>query len=323
MNTRAQSTSRTATALDLEEIHYYLTQSPRQLPSRLLYDSLGSTLFDAICLLPWYGITRAEMRLLAAHGGSIGRHVSPAEVMELGCGNGQKLDVLMRAMSSVRPAVRLIDVSREALDRATRILRDAGVARITAVHATYEEGLIHLPAPPRDGPRLVLFLGSNIGNFDPPGASAFVHLMRRALRRGDWLLLGVDLVKPERDLMLAYDDPLGVTAAFNKNLLLRLNTEAGANFNLDGFRHQVRWNGLASRIEMHLVSERRDDIVVPGAVTPLEFTLEPGESIWTESSYKYEPADVRALAESCSLEARFEWIDDEARFLLGLFEAVT
>ena len=101
---------------------------------------------------------------------------------------------------------------------------------------------MHLPATPQHGRRLILFLGSNIGNFDPPGASAFLHLTRRAARRGDWLLLGVDLVKPERDLMLAYDDPLGVTAAFNKNLLLRLNAEAGTNFKLEEFRHEVRWN---------------------------------------------------------------------------------
>jgi dimethylhistidine N-methyltransferase len=323
MNTRAGLTTRATTDRDLEEIHYYLTQSPRQLPSRLLYDSLGSTLFDAICLLPWYGITRAEMRLLAAHGGSVGRHVSPAEVVELGCGSGQKLDALLRAMSPMRPAVHLIDVSREALDRATRMLRDAGVAPITAVQATYEDGLIHLPAAPQHGRRLILFLGSNIGNFDPPGASAFVHLTRRALRPGDWLMLGVDLVKPERDLMLAYDDPLGVTAAFNKNVLLRLNTEAGANFNVEGFHHKVHWNGFASRIELYLVSERRHDVVVPGPRGPLEFTLQQGEPIWTESSYKYEPAGVRALVESSGLAARFEWIDDEARFLLGLFEAVT
>jgi L-histidine Nalpha-methyltransferase len=323
MTTRARLTTRAATDRDAEEIQYYLTQSPRQLPSRLLYDSLGSTLFDAICLLPWYAITRAEMRLLAAHGASVGRRVSPADVVELGCGNGQKLDALLRAMSPLRPAVHLIDVSRQALDRATRMLRDAGVARITAVEATYEEGLIHLPAAPQPARRLVLFLGSNIGNFDPPGASAFIHLIRRALRQGDWLLLGVDLVKPVPDLMLAYDDPLGVTAAFNKNLLLRLNTEAGANFQLDGFRHEVHWNGLASRVEMCLVSEQRCDIVIPGSAIPLEFTLEAGERIWTESSYKYEPEGVRALAQSCGFEERFEWIDAEARFLLGLFEAVT
>ncbi len=308
---------------DLEDIHYYLTQSPRQLPSRLLYDTLGSTLFDAICLLPWYGITRTEMRLLVAHGASIGRRASPTELVELGCGNGQKLAALVRAMAPLRPDIHLIDVSREALDQATRLLREASVARITLAHGTYEDGLMHLPATPQHRRRLILFLGSNIGNFDPPGASAFLHVTRRAARRGDWLLLGVDLVKPERDLMLAYDDPLGVTAAFNKNLLLRLNAEAGTNFKLEEFRHEVRWNRSASRVEMYLVSRQRQDVVVPGASRSLEFTLEPGESIWTESSYKYEPDGVRALVESCGFQTRCEWIDDEARFLLALFEAVT
>jgi len=307
---------------DLEEIHYYLTQSPRQLPSRLLYDTLGSTLFDAICLLPWYGITRTEMGLLVAHGASIGRRASPAELVELGCGNGQKLGALVRAMAPLQPDIHLIDVSREALDQATRLLREAGVARITLAHGTYEDGLMHLPSAPHRR-RLILFLGSNIGNFDPPGASAFLHLTRRAVRRGDWLLLGVDLVKPERDLMLAYDDPLGVTAAFNKNLLLRLNSEAGTNFKLEEFQHEVRWNRSASRVEMYLVSRHRQDVVVPGPSRSLEFTLDPGESIWTESSYKYEPDGVRALVESCGFQTRCEWVDDEARFLLALFEAVT
>jgi L-histidine N-alpha-methyltransferase len=323
MNPKAPATVARAIAdRDLEEIHYYLTQSPRQLPSRLLYDGLGSTLFDAICLLPWYGITRAEMRLLAAHGASIGRRASPAELVELGCGNGQKLGTLVRAMEPLRPDIHLIDVSREALDQATRLLREAGVARITLAHNTYEDGLMHLPRTPQHGRRLILFLGSNIGNFDPPGASEFLHLTRRAMLRGDWLLLGVDLTKPERDLMLAYDDPLGVTAAFNKNLLLRLNAEAGTNFRLEDFQHEVRWNRSASRVEMYLVSRHRHDVVVPGSSRSLEFTLEPGESIWTESSYKYEPGDVRALVESCGFETRCEWIDDDARFLLALFEAV-
>ncbi|HEY5618789.1 MAG TPA: L-histidine N(alpha)-methyltransferase [Vicinamibacterales bacterium] len=311
------------TSRDVEEIHYYLAQSPRQLPSRLLYDVLGSSLFDAICLLPWYRITRAEMRLLVTQGAAIGRRTSATEIVELGCGNGQKLEALMRAVRPTRPDVHLIDVSREALDRTTQVLRAAGAMRITAVQATYEDGLMQLPAAPRHGRRLILFLGSNIGNFDPPAASAFMHLTRRALRRRDWLLLGVDLVKPERDLTLAYDDPLRVTAAFNKNLLLRLNTEAGANFDLDGFGHEVRWNRHASRIEMHLVSRRRHDVVVPGPNGPLAFTLEQGESIWTESSYKYEPDGVRALVESDGLELRSQWIDDDARFLLALFEAVT
>lgn len=309
-----------ASARDIGEIHYYLGLTPRQLPSRLLYDALGSSLFDAICLLPWYGITRAEVRLLAEHGAAIGGRVSPSQLVELGCGNGQKIMTLLRALGEP-PDVHLIDVSREALDRTTQMLRTFGRVRITAVQATYEDGLMHLPATSDHGRRLILFLGSNIGNFDPPAASAFLHLIRGALGAGDWLLLGVDLVKRESDLTLAYDDPLGLTAAFNKNLLLRLNTEIGANFDLDGFAHEVRWNRGASRVEMHLVSRRRQDVVVPGPAGSLQFTLKPGESIWTESSYKYEPDAFSMLVESAGLECRSRWIDDDARFLLALFEA--
>ena len=324
MNTRTRSVAGSGiTTRDIEEIHYYLSQSPRQLPSRLLYDDLGSSLFESICLLPWYHITRAELRLLVEHGAEIGRRTSATELVELGCGNGQKLQALMRAMAPTWPAVHLVDVSEEALNRTTQMLQSMGVARVAAVRSTYEDGLMQLPAPPRQGHRLILFLGSNIGNFDPPGASAFVQFTRRVVRRQDWLLLGVDLVKPERDLMLAYDDPLGVTAAFNRNLLLRLNREAGTNFDLNGFRHAVVWNRLASRIEMHLESVHHQNVVVPGQADPLELTLEPGESIWTESSYKYEPDSVRSLVEAAGFAMRSHWIDAEGRFLLGLFEAVT
>jgi L-histidine Nalpha-methyltransferase len=324
MSTGIRSAARPGIAnRDIEEIHYYLSQSPRQLPSRLLYDGLGSSLFEAICLLPWYHITRAELRLLVEHGAEIGRRTTATELVELGCGNGQKLQTLMRAMATTWPAVRLVDVSEEALNRTTQMLHSMGAARVSAAQSTYEDGLMQLPAPPRRGRRLLLFLGSNIGNFDPPAASAFVQLTRRALRRQDWLLLGVDLVKPAHDLILAYDDPLGVTAAFNRNLLLRLNREAGANFDLDGFRHAVVWNRHASRVEMHLVSLRHHDVVVPGEAGPLELTLEPGESIWTESSYKYEPEGVRTLVEAGGFAMRHHWIDAEGRFLLALFEAVT
>jgi L-histidine Nalpha-methyltransferase len=309
-----------ATARDIEEIHYYLNLTPRQLPSRLLYDALGSTLFDAICLLPWYRITRAEAGLLAGHGSAIGAVASPTEVVELGCGNGDKIVALLAALPSPAPAVQLIDVSAEALARTTLALQTVGAAAITAVHATYEDGLMQLPAP-RGGRRLILFLGSNIGNFDPPAASAFLHLVRQALGPRDSLLIGVDLQKSERDLMLAYDDPLGITAAFNKNLLLRLNTEIGTNFDLDGFEHKAQWNAAASRVEMHLMCRRPQDVVVPGPVGSMMFTMMAGESIWTESSYKYEADAFQVIVEGAGLALRSRWIDSEAQFLLALFEA--
>jgi dimethylhistidine N-methyltransferase len=308
-------------ARDVEEIHYYLAQTPRQLPSRLLYDALGSSLFEAICLLPWYRITRAEAGLLAGRGGAIGAIASPTELVELGCGTGDKIVALVRALPPPAPAVHLIDVSAEALARTTLALQTVGATAITAVQATYEDGLMQLPVASAHGRRLILFLGSNIGNFDPPAASAFLHLVRQALGPRDSLLIGVDLRKSERDLMLAYDDPLGITAAFNKNLLLRLNSEAGTNFDLDGFEHKVQWNAAASRVEMHLVSRRRQEVVVPGPDGSLAFTMAAGESIWTESSYKYEPETFQALVEAAGLALRSRWIDSEAQFLLALFEA--
>jgi dimethylhistidine N-methyltransferase len=310
-----------ATARDVEEIHYYLNLTPRQLPSRLLYNALGSTLFDAICLLPWYRITRAEAGLLAAHGAAIGALASPTEVVELGCGNGDKIVALLGALPKPVPAVQLIDVSAEALARTTLALHDVGVTAVTAVQATYEDGLMQLPVASADRRRLILFLGSNIGNFDPPAAAAFLHLVRKALGRRDSLLIGVDLQKSERDLMRAYDDPLGITAAFNKNLLLRLNTEIRTNFDLDGFDHEVQWNAAASRVEMHLVCRRPQEVVVPGPDGSMTFTMAAGESIWTESSYKYEADGFQAIVEGAGLALRSRWIDSEAQFLLALFEA--
>jgi uncharacterized SAM-dependent methyltransferase len=202
-----------------EEVRYYLTLDPRQLPSHLLYDALGSSLFDAICHLPWYGVTRAELGLLAEHAPAIGRVLrTPARIVELGCGSGDKLATLAEGLGLPEVDVDLIDVSPAALGRSRQALGSNAGVRIRAHEATYEAGLLALPGPPAGVRTLVAFLGSNIGNFDPPGASAWVRLIRSTLLPGDCLLIGADLVKPEPELLLAYDDPLGLTAAFNKNL---------------------------------------------------------------------------------------------------------
>jgi dimethylhistidine N-methyltransferase len=241
-------------------------------------------------------------------------------VVELGSGNGDKLAMLLSHAGIGRIRAHLIDLSDAALTRAVHTLgavRDADID-VTVHHTTYEDGLHALP--PAAGPTMVAFLGSNIGNFDPPGAAAFLQLIRAALRQGDWLLLGADLVKPERELLLAYDDPLGVTAAFNKNLLVRLNTELGATFVLDRFAHRAVWNAPASRVEMHLVSRARQHVRIEQA--GFGFTLEEGETIWTESSYKYEPHGLAALVEPAGFAQREQWVDEEARFALTLFEAV-
>ena len=301
-------------------VGHYLRLSPRQLPSRFLYDALGSALFDAICHLPWYRITRAALALLRRHAEDIGRLLGPrGRIVELGCGNGEKLAALLSHADLPRVHAHLIDLSEAALARAVQALSAVeGAVSVTTHHATYEDGLKALPAA--DAPPTILaFLGSNIGNFDRPGATAFLGLMRSALKRGDHLLRGVDLVKPERELLAAYDDPLGLTAAFDKNLLLRLNTELSADFDLDRFDHRAVWNREASRIEMHLVSRVRQHVSIPSA--GLRLTLAAGEPIWTESSYKFEPEAVRQLVEPAGFTERARWIDRDARFALTLFAA--
>lgn len=167
---------------------------------------------------------------------------------------------------------------------------------------------------------MALFLGSNIGNFDPPGREAFLRAVRRPLRPGDTFLIGADLTKPERDLLLAYDDPLGVTAAFNRNLLVRINSELRGTFDLDGFAHRAVWNPGDSRVEMHLVSRRTPRVEIPDA--DLEFVIAEGESIWTESSYKYDPADIRSMLERCDFRVEAQWVDPIDRFALSKAEAL-
>src|SRR5262249_14885249 len=185
-------------------------------------------------------------------------------------------------------------VSAAALDAAHRTLSTLDAVDVVAHRATYEEGLIEATAErPRGGRLLTLFLGSNIGNFDPPGADEFLRTIRSSLAPGDALLIGTDLVKAEAALLAAYDDPLGVTAAFNRNLLVRINRELGGDFDVDAFRHRAVWNAAASRVEMHLVSTRRQRVRVPRA--SLEVELVEGETIWTESSYKYRPEQVIAM----------------------------
>jgi L-histidine N-alpha-methyltransferase len=305
------------------DVEYYLGLSPRQLPSRYFYDGLGSALFEAICELPWYAITRAEHALLAQHGREILDRVDPLSMLvELGPGSGEKLATLVAGRPE-RPTltVHLVDVSRAALDLASRtVAATLGGVEIVTHQATYEAGLAEAAAvrSPRDR-ALVLFLGSNIGNFDPPGAEEFLRTIRAALVPGDALLVGADLAKPERDLLAAYDDPLGVTAAFNRNLLVRINRELGGDFDIAAFRHRAIWNAAQSRIEMHLVSARPQRVRVPAA--SLDITFEEGETIWTESSYKYEPGGVVSMLEQTAFRTLGQWIDQHARFALTLVEA--
>ena len=297
-----------------------LSSSPKTMPARWLYDALGSTLFEAITLLPWYRITRAETALLQRAAPEVARLLPDvADVVELGPGSGEKLAVLVAPFtrSSRTLTAHLVDVSEEALTAAERTLAPIPHLRVIGHHATFEEGLRAASASPRHGARLVAFLGSNIGNFDPGPAGALLHAMAAGLGPGDAVLLGADLVKPEAVLREAYDDPLGVTAAFNRNLLARMNRELGADFDLAAFRHEARWNAAHARVEMHLVSTVAQTVRLPGAALVVRF--EAGESIWTESSYKYEAPGLAAMGARAGLTTRAQWIDEDARFALTLF----
>jgi L-histidine Nalpha-methyltransferase len=302
-----------------DDVAFYLTQSPRQLPSRYLYDELGSSLFEAICRLPWYRIATIEQALLRARAGAIFSLLQPVStVVELGPGSGEKLVTLMAASPSQDVTVHLVDVSPAALDKAATALAASSSLTVAVHEATYEAGLAAIGRSTRAAGRtLVVFLGSNIGNFDPPGADAFLRSVRGALARGDALLLGTDLVKPASELRLAYDDPLGVTAAFNRNLLVRVNRELGGDFDLDGFTHRATWNATASRVEMHLVSRSRQRVQVPGA--RLDITFEAGESIWTESSYKYRIDDLAPMLDRAGFDTTGQW--QQEGFALTLAEA--
>jgi L-histidine Nalpha-methyltransferase len=320
---RGQAAATGGTMTLAEEVAVLLRDRPRRLPAHALYDALGSSLFDAICHLPWYPITRAETMLLRTHRLSIleaaGRR---PRVVELGPGNGEKLATLLQdGAPDGRPFdVHIVDVSATALDAASaRLRRLPGIAVHTHV-ARYEVGLRDVTGRRvADETLLVAFLGSNIGNFDPPEAAALLTDIRGAMRRGDTLLIGADLVKPVEQLQAAYDDPLGVTAAFNCNLLVRLNRELDADFDLEHFAHDARWNPRAQRMEMHLVSLAQQRVHIPGA--DLEIDFHAGETIWTESSYKYEPPQFADMLCQAGFATAGSWQDHEAGFLLTLASA--
>jgi L-histidine Nalpha-methyltransferase len=298
-----------------------LQRTPKRLQSQYLYDDLGSSLFDAICRLPWYRITRAEERLLARHASRIVSELAgdrPVRIVELGVGSGEKLETLVEALPAMRHIeVHLIDISTAALDATEARLSRFPHLSLVRHRGRYEDGLESLPAPREpDAATLVLFLGSNIGNFDVPAARGLLRAIRGALRHGDGLLLGADLVKSEPELLLAYDDPLGVTAAFNKNLLVRINRELDGCFDLSAFEHRAIWNDAELRVEMHLVSRQRQDVEIRALDRRVHF--EPGESIWTESSYKYTQGAIALLASSAAFTTAGQWVDADARFALSL-----
>jgi L-histidine Nalpha-methyltransferase len=306
-----------------EDVRRDLALEPKQIQSKYLYNGLGSALFEAISRLPWYRITRAEGRLLSRFASEMVEPLEdPITFVELGCGSGEKLAMLAERLRHRRKRVlvHLIDISPDALELSERTLGALEHVSVVGHRATYEEGLRHAASQrPFHGTMLVLFLGSNIGNFDRPAADEFLAGIRASLKPDDALLLGADLVKPERELLLAYDDPLGVTAAFNKNLLARINTELLSDFDLSAFAHRAVWNPIERRVEMHLVSLRDQTVRIPRANCEVAFAR--GEPIWTESSYKYEADEVVRMGALAGFRLHEQWIEPDARFALTLFVA--
>ncbi|MBI3278484.1 MAG: L-histidine N(alpha)-methyltransferase [Acidobacteria bacterium] len=297
-----------------------LTAGQKRLPEKYLYDELGSVLFDAITLVPEYGLTRADERLLAAHAGAIARKLPKwLLIVELGCGSGRKTSSLLRALCGSKQVRYFpVDVSPAALALCERQL--AGLCEVHPVRGTFLEGIDAALGRRTAGERaLVLFLGGTIGNFDRHEARRFLGAVRSRLRAGDALLLGADLVKSIETLLLAYDDPAGVTAAFNLNLLARINRELGGDFDLRRFRHVARYDERHRRIEMHLLATAAQRVSIPGAGCTVH--LRRGETIWTESSYKYTEIELFELSRSSGFEVVNCWTDREWPFANSLWRA--
>jgi L-histidine N-alpha-methyltransferase len=294
----------------------------RELPSKYLYDEVGSALFETICVLPEYGLTRADARLLQKHAGEIvGKLPLPVQVAELGSGSGKKTRWILEALSKRQKTYYYpIEISPSALAACEKELGQIDLVSVVGYEQPYLEGL-RAVAENREkgGHLLVLFLGSTIGNFDRNAGEAFLREMSAILRSGDALLLGTDLEKDIATQILAYDDPAGVTSAFNLNLLARINRDLGANFDLSCFKHEARWNFVERRIEMHLRSTCRQTVEIPAA--GLRVMLNEDETIWTESSHKYQAQEVIEMARRMGFRCNGQWIDEEWPFAQNLLIA--
>lgn len=305
------------------EVRQGLTKpGQKELPSKYLYDDVGSALFEVISVLPQYGLTRADERLLRRHAQAIVDQVpGPVAVAELGSGSGKKTRWILKALCRQQHTPYYpIEISRTALARCERELGDIDAMSIVGFEREYLDGLVEVAARRRPGQQIfVLFLGSTIGNFDRPAATRFLQEMRRILMPGDSLLLGTDLEKPILQLLEAYGDPLGVTAAFNRNLLVRIDRELEADFKVQQFEHLARFNQEARSVEMHLQSIRQQKVTIPRA--KLEVTFQEGETIWTESSHKYAPAEPFRIAQEAGFRCRAQWIDHEWPFAENLLIA--
>lgn len=327
-----------ARAAFAEDVRRGLTSAPKQLFPKYFYDPLGSHLFDAICLLPEYYLTRAEDEILRTRADEIvaavaGEGDAPRlSLLEFGSGSAVKTRLLIEAALRRQPRLlyRPVDISATALEVSARaLLQSYPQLGVEAFAGDYDAALARLDrraggggdAGGSDDTRtLALFLGSNVGNFDPAEAEQFLTAVRACLRPDDALLLGADLKKDSSALLAAYDDSLGLTAAFNLNLLARINRELDADFDLRGFRHRVRYDEPAGRVELYVESLRAQTVRVRELGLTVAFAA--GEWTHTENSHKYDPAQLKSLAAGTGFRLSRAWTDAAGRFSSNLFVAV-
>jgi L-histidine Nalpha-methyltransferase len=299
-----------------------LTQKGQKtLPPSWFYDEVGSALFEAITVLPEYGLTRAEAGLFSKSAADIVRTSNrPSLVIELGSGTGVKTRHILAAAARDHSVHYIpIDISRSALDSCVKILDGMGGVSIRPIEGDYLEGIeTALAGRPTGEPALLLFLGSTIGNFNRTQATSFLSRIRRRMQAGDFLLLGADLVKPRAKLLSAYDDPIGVTAAFNLNLLARINRELDGHFELCQFAHEARYNEPRSRIEMHLRSLVAQKIRIDALGLTIPFAA--GETIWTESSHKFRREEISRIGSRAGWSCMRQWVESEWGFAETLFQ---
>lgn len=305
-----------------EDVRKGLTAYPKRFLPKYFYDELGSQLFEAICLLPEYYLTRAENEILARYADEIAAAVDGQKTLvEMGSGSASKTRLIIEALLRSQGELLFmpVDISVTALESSSRILLQSyPQLRIEAFAADYFAGLAEVGKKPRRR-TLALFLGSNISNFDPDEAMRFLRAMRKVLNKGDALLLGADLKKDRVMLEAAYNDALGVTSAFNLNVLARINRELGGTFDLHAFRHHAFYNETAGRIEIYIESLKHQTVRIEKL--DLEVNFETGELIHTENSYKYDMAGIARLAGETGFAYSRSWFDSQERFSSNLLLA--
>ena len=306
---RPQAARNAATAFAADVLEG-LAATPKRLPAKYFYDEAGSRLFERITELPEYYPTRTELRILESSAESIAGLADPgATLIEFGSGSTAKARLLLRHMASVRAYVP-VDISAEFVNgEAARLQADFPALRVLPVAADFT-GAFELPAAVKAGPRLGFFPGSTIGNLEPHEVTGFLRRAKRALGQAAAFVVGVDLVKDPEVLYAAYNDSQGVTAQFNRNLLVRINRELGADFDVSAFEHHAFYHRELRRIEMHLASLRRQKVRILGKC----FEFRAGETIHTENSYKYTIESFAALARGAGWSIGAVWTDPERYF---------